>query len=150
MTRATNKPSKSFRDSARRRVFDYIRKHPDATDRHVQRGLDMNPNTQRPRRVELERAGLVTTVGMRRTPAGAFAHGWMATGESYPAIWTNEDSVRDTRSGLAFVRRALLRVLPFPTRTPKMARLIAQLEKAVVEGGDVHRILGLRPDERAP
>lgn len=50
-----------------------------ATDEEQQRALDMNPSTQRPRRIELCRAGLVVDSGDRRlTEAGRRAVVWIA------------------------------------------------------------------------
>lgn len=43
----------------RTQVLDFIRAHGPVTDEQVQDGLAMNPSTQRPRRVELLRAGLI-------------------------------------------------------------------------------------------
>lgn len=37
----------------REKVYDYLKAHGPATDEQVQEALGMNPNTQRPRRIEL-------------------------------------------------------------------------------------------------
>jgi hypothetical protein len=49
----------------RRRVLDAIAAKP-STDEEIQSALHMNPNTQRPRRVELVRGGWVGDSGERR------------------------------------------------------------------------------------
>jgi len=51
-----------------------------ATDEEMQSALLMNPSTQRPRRIELEAAGLVRDSGLRRrTRSGRKATVWEAT-----------------------------------------------------------------------
>lgn len=68
--------------TARRRVLEFIEAHHGATDDEVQVGLGMNPNTQRPRRVELVEGGFIRDSGQRRkTQGGADAIVWKATGE---------------------------------------------------------------------
>ena len=47
-----------------------------ATDEEMQTALGMNPSTQRPRRVELQRRGLVVPDGTRRTKSGRMATVW--------------------------------------------------------------------------
>lgn len=66
----------------RRRVLEYLRSvHPDgATDNEIQAALGMDPNTQRPRRVELVTMRLVRDSGQTRpTPSGRRAVVWEAT-----------------------------------------------------------------------
>jgi transcription initiation factor IIE alpha subunit len=46
------------------------------TDEEMQRLLEMNPSTQRPRRIELARRGLVVEAGTRRTASGRMATVW--------------------------------------------------------------------------
>ena len=49
------------------------------TDHQMQSILDMNPSTQRPRRIELVEKGLVVDSGQRRqTPSGRWAVVWIA------------------------------------------------------------------------
>ena len=65
----------------RRIVLDYLRQRGDlgATDDEMQVALDMNPSTQRPRRVELERGELVVKTAMTRpTRAGRKAAVYVA------------------------------------------------------------------------
>lgn len=57
------------------RVLAFIRAHGGATDNEIQDGLEMNPSTQRPRRVELVAKGLVRDSGRKR-----------ATGSGRPAV----------------------------------------------------------------
>jgi hypothetical protein len=47
-----------------------------ATDEEMQRGLGMNPSTQRPRRGELADAGLIVKAGVRKTASGRNADVW--------------------------------------------------------------------------
>jgi hypothetical protein len=47
-----------------------------ATDEEMQLALGMNPSTQRPRRIELARRGLVVKCGTRRTASGRNADVW--------------------------------------------------------------------------
>ena len=50
-----------------------------ATDEEMQLNIPMKPNTQRPRRRELEQAGLVADSGkQRRVISGLFATVWIA------------------------------------------------------------------------
>lgn len=70
----------------RRRVFGALEAAaPDGmTDEEMQVALRMSANTQRPRRVELERAGLVEDSGRTRpTRAGRLAVVWVASGRPY-------------------------------------------------------------------
>jgi hypothetical protein len=76
--------------NARRRVFDLLeRLAPEGlTDEQMQDALRMSSNTQRPRRVELERAGLVVDSGRTRaTHAKQQAVIWTVTGLPYPDRW---------------------------------------------------------------
>lgn len=47
-----------------------------ATDEEMQRGIPMGPNTQRPRRRELAKRGLVVEAGERPTRSGKKATVW--------------------------------------------------------------------------
>lgn len=49
-----------------------------ATDQEIQAGLAMDPSTERPRRVELLRKGLIRQSGERTTRAGRKAAVWVA------------------------------------------------------------------------
>jgi len=60
-----------------RRVLELLAATPDGlTDEEQQRLLGMNPSTQRPRRIELARRGLVVEAGTRRTASGRMATVW--------------------------------------------------------------------------
>jgi hypothetical protein len=63
------------RAGQRERVLAYLSEHP-STDEQVQDALGLDPNTQRPRRVELAQAGLIKKVGVRKTRAGRQAAVW--------------------------------------------------------------------------
>ena len=63
----------------RQTVLDYLRKQGPLTDEQMQNGLAMNPSTQRPRRVELVKLGLVEdTNTTRKTASGRKAVVWRA------------------------------------------------------------------------
>ena len=49
-----------------------------ATDEEMQIALSMNPSTQRPRRVELARSGIIRAEGTRKTRSGRSAVVWIA------------------------------------------------------------------------
>lgn len=64
----------------RRVVFDFIAAQGEhgATDEEIQRGLNMNPSTQRPRRVELVESKAVIDSGLKRaTASGRGAVVWV-------------------------------------------------------------------------
>jgi transcription initiation factor IIE alpha subunit len=48
------------------------------TDEEIQLRTGMNPSTQRPRRIELERRGFITQAGTRKTSSGRNAVVWRA------------------------------------------------------------------------
>lgn len=62
-------------------VLEYLQSREDgATDSEMQEALDMAGNTQRPRRQELEKMGLVRdSKRTRKTPSGRMAIVWEAT-----------------------------------------------------------------------
>jgi len=61
-------------------VYDYLMKHPDGlTDEEMQDGIPIAPSSQRPRRIELVRMGLVRDSGIQRlTKSDRFATVWRA------------------------------------------------------------------------
>jgi transcription initiation factor IIE alpha subunit len=64
-------------NAMQRRVLELLEATPDGlTDEEMARRLGMNPSTQRPRRIELARRGLVVTCGTRRTASGRNADVW--------------------------------------------------------------------------
>lgn len=70
-------PKKTERDRAR--IVEYLRREAGAgaTDEQMQHDLNMPANTQRPRRVELVKAGrVVDTGGRRETSTGSKAIVW--------------------------------------------------------------------------
>lgn len=67
--------------TARGRVLEYIKHSGDqgATDEEIQVALQMNPSTQRPRRIELVESEAVRDSGIRReTSGGRMAVVWVA------------------------------------------------------------------------
>lgn len=67
-----------FRTAMQRKVYQFIlaRGELGATDEECQRGIPMNPSTQRPRRVELADDGLIVRAGKRKTASGRKADVW--------------------------------------------------------------------------
>lgn len=68
-------------ETLRRAVLEFIRSRGEtgATDEECQEGLAMNPSTQRPRRIELQQAGLVHDSGRTRlTKSGRKAVVWVS------------------------------------------------------------------------
>lgn len=61
----------------RERVYKHLLEY-EATDEQIQDALAMDPSTERPRRVELCKAGLVEQVGEARTRSGRKAAVWKA------------------------------------------------------------------------
>jgi len=59
-----------------RLVLEFIRDHGPATDEEIAAGLNMNPSTARPRRIELVRRGLVVEAGTRKTASKRNASVW--------------------------------------------------------------------------
>ncbi|NBW17299.1 MAG: hypothetical protein EBR82_55905 [Caulobacteraceae bacterium] len=64
-------------NAMQRKVLELLEATPDGlTDEEMQRRLGMNPSTQRPRRIELARRGMVVEAGTRRTASGRMAVVW--------------------------------------------------------------------------
>lgn len=62
----------------REALWLWLCEHGPATDEEMAEKLGMNPNTQRPRRRELEKEGRVRKAGKHRTRSGATADLWSA------------------------------------------------------------------------
>jgi len=65
-------------NALQRKVLAWLAENGPATDEEMQEGLGMNPSTQRPRRIELARRGLVVEAGTRKTSSGRNASVWRA------------------------------------------------------------------------
>ena len=66
-----------------RAVLELLHSEPAGlTDEEMAGRLGMNPSTQRPRRVELAKRGLVVKAGTRKTASGRSADVWKAAGSS--------------------------------------------------------------------
>lgn len=64
-------------NAMQRKVLALLQATPDGlTDEEMQRRLGMNPSTQRPRRIELMRLGLVVRCGVRKTASNRNADVW--------------------------------------------------------------------------
>lgn len=64
-------------NALQRRVYEHLARRP-STDEETADELEMNPSTVRPRRIELERFGLIVQDGTRRTKSGRMAAIWRA------------------------------------------------------------------------
>jgi hypothetical protein len=62
--------------SLREAVFSYIQANGPASDEQIQDALQMNPSTQRPRRIELVTFGRLKEVGETFTKSGRKAKLW--------------------------------------------------------------------------
>lgn len=69
-------------NALQRRVLAYLEQRGPSTDEEIATGLGLNPSTERPRRIELARKGLVVEAGTRRTASGRMAVIWKATAAS--------------------------------------------------------------------
>jgi hypothetical protein len=70
-------------NAMQRKVLELLAATPEGlTDEEMQRRLEMNPSTQRPRRIELARLGMVVEAGTRKTASGRSASVWQATAAS--------------------------------------------------------------------
>jgi hypothetical protein len=66
-------------NAMQRRVLELLQATPEGlTDEEMARRLGMNPSTQRPRRIELMRLGLVVRCGVRKTASNRNADVWRA------------------------------------------------------------------------
>jgi len=64
-------------NAMQRKVLDLLVATPEGlTDEEMQRRLGMNPSTQRPRRIELAKLGMVVEAGTRKTASGRKASVW--------------------------------------------------------------------------
>jgi len=79
-SRAAAEEAEPAAGTQRAKVLAYIREcgFHGATDEEIQTALQMNPSTQRPRRVELVRDLLITSGGTRPTRSGRAAQVWRA------------------------------------------------------------------------
>jgi FixJ family two-component response regulator len=67
-------------NTLQRRVLDLLHATPGGlTDEEIANRLGMNPSTERPRRIELARRGLVVKAGTRKTASGRNADVWTVT-----------------------------------------------------------------------
>lgn len=60
----------------REQIYTYIREHPGSTDEQIAAGTGLSPNTARPRRVELQKAGRIAANGSTLTASGRSARTW--------------------------------------------------------------------------
>lgn len=117
--------------TSRQRVFEAIRNFRGLTDEEVCTLLAMNPSTERPRRVELERAGLIRDSGQQRaTRSGMQAVVWIEIeGRQYhdhlfrqqrpptPDLTGDEKAVAEIRERI-----------PERNRSPELCALLERLD----------------------
>lgn len=107
--------------TARFRVWKYIHAHPGCTDVEIRKALKMNHNTARPRRIELEHAGLVHLVlPMREDALGNVSERWAANSLPYPDYWPSLKTV----DGSALALRAMRRLLVWAGTRPNTSLLV--------------------------
>ena len=77
-SRAAARSIQRLAPTLRHQVFEFLRGRPQgATDEEIQLALNLNPSTERPRRIELQRTGMVRDSGRkRRTTSGRLATVW--------------------------------------------------------------------------
>lgn len=129
---------RAYAKTARYRVFAFIRDNPGVSDKRIQQELEMNPNTERPRRIELERAGLIRPCGIDPSATGRVL--FEATGKEYPESATGDywrSRMRDARAKrptpeeidvAVETMRAAWRLMAdrFPPEAVKVMRWLAQ------------------------
>jgi hypothetical protein len=77
-SREAAREARGIAPTARERVFKIIAAYGPITDEGICVWLEMNPSTVRPRRVELQRLGLIHAHGVGLTKAGRKAVTWVA------------------------------------------------------------------------
>lgn len=128
-----------FAKTKRYQVYRYIRDHPFVTDKDVQKNLNMNPSTQRPRRIELEYAGLIQHVGDTQPPGPMNLY--KITGKPYPrhskkGLWAAEPIGTRNKQGMPcpqdmaiavkFLRDNYRKLPPLPEEVIQVLRWMAQ------------------------
>jgi transcription initiation factor IIE alpha subunit len=74
---AADSMDRSTLNRLQRLIYDYLCDQAEgATDEEIAHACGMNPSTQRPRRIELARRGLVVESGTRTTASGRMACVW--------------------------------------------------------------------------
>jgi hypothetical protein len=123
--------------TARYRVYRYICEHPGVCDLDIQQGLKMNKNTERPRRVELEYAGLIQPCGEDPRATGRVL--FHATAKPYPesppkGFWVSRmrrnRAVRPTPEELEITVRTMRKAqtLMHPNFPPEAVRVLLWLD----------------------
>jgi hypothetical protein len=70
-------------NACQRKVLEWLADQPDgATDEQMQLGIPMLPSTQRPRRIELVKQGMIVQSGEGKTASGRRAAKWRITAAS--------------------------------------------------------------------
>jgi hypothetical protein len=116
--------------NARQRVFNLIHQSNGLTDEEVCDRLSMNPSTERPRRIELERAGLVRDSGNQRPNlSGSLAVIWVGVPgaiyqESVFKIVKPETSLTGDAKAIEEIKRAI----PERKRSPELVALLERLD----------------------
>jgi hypothetical protein len=107
--------AKPYATTARYKVYQFIEKNPGKTDEEIQDTLRMNPNTQRPRRVELLEIGIIEEEGRKKNKSGTEASTWRITGAPYPHPWpeTQKKETRPTPKQFRQAAKELGRILKY-------------------------------------
>lgn len=121
---------------ARRQVYDFIAAHPGSSDDQIQIGLKMKGNTQRPRRVELEAAGLIRQVGTATTATGNEAVTYVVTDKPYPLKWPSSTkkpvverpTAAEIQITIETMRKAFHALETFPTEAVKVLKWLGTLD----------------------
>jgi hypothetical protein len=122
-------------------VYQYIVDHPGVSDKDIQTALDMNPNTQRPRRIELETVGLIAPVGEDAYATGRVLY--RATGKEYPieappGFWRSRmrehraahPTPEEIKATVEVMRKAYHVIPDFPKEAVKVLRWLAAQSEA--------------------
>lgn len=74
---AADSMNRSTLNRLQRLIYDYVSDQPGgATDEEIAAACGLNPSTERPRRIELQRRGLLVEAGTRKTASGRMACVW--------------------------------------------------------------------------
>lgn len=74
---AADSMDRSTMNRLQRLIYDFLCDQTEgATDEEIARACGMNPSTARPRRIELERRGVIVAAGERKTASGRRATVW--------------------------------------------------------------------------
>ncbi len=128
---------------ARHRVFLALTASTGMTDEELCAALNMGANTERPRRVELERAGLIRDSGRQRpTRSGVTAVVWVAVpGATYEeSLFRSPSQEECSLVGDAKALDEIQRVIPERKRSPELTALLQRLDYEINDTSDKNDI----------